>query len=164
MMLLLFFVGEDRYALDVAQVIEVIPCVRTRKVPRLPRYVNGLLNYRGKTVPVIDMTMLMCDRSSQRRMNTRIILVNYCDENRVSHVLGLITERVTSTVKLPASSLLSSGIENEDAAFLGNVVIDGGEIVHLVDVNKLLTVKMRDLLFSDRNNNNGMEQKDADSG
>lgn len=164
MMLLLFFVGEDRYGLDVTQVVEVIPCVTINKVPRVPEYVVGLLNYHGKSVPVIDMTALMCDRLSQRRLSTRIILVNHHDENHVPHLLGMMAERVISTVKLPESSFFPSGIESE-AAFLGDVVIDEGKIVHRVDVNRLLTVKMRDVLFPQReNNNHDMEQNNAGGG
>lgn len=162
MMLLLFSIGEDRYGLDVAQVVEVIPCVTIKKVPRVPEYVAGLLNYHGKSVPVVDMTALMCDRLSQRRLSTRIILVNYQDESHVPHLLGLMAERVISTVKLAGSSFFPSGIESEEVAFLGDVVIDEGKIIHRVDVNKLLTVKMRDLLFSQRkNNNNDTEQNNA---
>lgn len=86
------------------QVVEVIPCVTINKVPRVPEYVVGLLNYHGKSVPVIDMTALMCDRLSQRRLSTRIILVNHHDENHVPHLLGMMAERVISTVKLPESS------------------------------------------------------------
>ncbi|MDX1253102.1 MAG: purine-binding chemotaxis protein CheW [Gammaproteobacteria bacterium] len=165
MMLLLFFVDEDRYGLDVTQVVEVIPCVTIKKVPRVPEYVTGLLNYHGKSVPVIDLTALMCDRLSHRRLSTRIILVNYHDENHVPHLLGVMAERVISTIKLPESSFFPSGIESEEAAFLGDVVVNEEKIVHLVNVNKLLTVKMRDLLFSQRkNNNHDMEQNNAGGG
>jgi chemotaxis-related protein WspB len=59
MLLLLFEIGNGRYALEVNQIIEIVPLVKFKKIPHSPDYVAGLMNYRGKGLPVIDLNLLL---------------------------------------------------------------------------------------------------------
>ena len=59
----------------------------------------GLFNYRGAPVPVIDLSQLTLGRPAARRLSTRIVLVHYPDESGGTHLLGLIAERATQTVR-----------------------------------------------------------------
>jgi chemotaxis-related protein WspB len=47
MLLLLFEIGNGRYALETSQIIEIVPLVNLKKIPTTPAYVAGLMNYRG---------------------------------------------------------------------------------------------------------------------
>ena len=76
MLLLTLAAGANRYAIDVARVVEVIPKVELRAVPHAPVFVAGLLDYRGKVVPVLDLCLLLGIAASQDRLSTRIILVD----------------------------------------------------------------------------------------
>ena len=66
MLFLLFELGQDRYALDVRQVAEVLPLVEFKRIPQAPPFVAGLLNYRGDPVPVIDLSQLTLSRPAER--------------------------------------------------------------------------------------------------
>ena len=55
MLLLTFTAGANRYAIDVARVVELVPRVELRAIPHAPAFLAGLLGYRGKVVPVIDL-------------------------------------------------------------------------------------------------------------
>ena len=76
MLLLTFTAGANRYAVDVARVVEVVPRVELRKIPHAPAFLAGLLGYRGKVVPVIDLGLLLGVAPCQDCLSTRIILVN----------------------------------------------------------------------------------------
>ena len=54
MLLLLFHLGSELYAIESSQVIDIIPTVNLRPLHHVPDYVAGLFNYRGKFIPVID--------------------------------------------------------------------------------------------------------------
>ena len=99
MLLLLFTLGNHRYALEARKVIEVVPLAELKAVPRAPHFVAGILNYRGVPVPVLDLTQMNQASPSRACMSTRIILVNYITDNATPHILGLMAERVTETVK-----------------------------------------------------------------
>src|SRR3569623_2992226 len=58
-MLLLFSVGEDRIGLDVRHVIEVIPYVNLKRLPKTPAFVAGLFTYRNEAVPDIDVSKML---------------------------------------------------------------------------------------------------------
>ena len=77
MLMLLFSLGQDRYAIESSQVVEVVSIVNLRKIPHTPDYVAGVFNYRGLIVPVIDLCSLTQGYPSHARFSTRIILVNY---------------------------------------------------------------------------------------
>ena len=66
MLLLLFQVGGDRYALDARRVVEVIPLVKMQRIPRAPKGVAGLFNYRGRPVAAVDLSELMLGRPAGR--------------------------------------------------------------------------------------------------
>jgi chemotaxis-related protein WspB len=51
---LTFRIGDETYALDTADICEVLPLLRITRVPHAPSGVAGLINYRGRSVPVVD--------------------------------------------------------------------------------------------------------------
>ncbi len=146
-MLLIFSVGEDRYGLDVAHVVEVIPCIPLKSLPRAPDYVAGMFNYRNVAVPVIDVSALISGAPARRFLSTRIILVNYPAANGSRHVLGLIAEHVTETVKYDRSSFIASRVGVQDGEFLGALAMDDKGMVQCLEIEKLLPADMREVLF-----------------
>src|ERR1700678_1819183 len=75
MLLLTFTVGPNRYAIDVARIVELVPRVDRRSVPHAPAFLAGLLGYRGNVVPVIDLCLLLDAAPCRDCLSTRIILV-----------------------------------------------------------------------------------------
>ena len=71
---LLFRIGEDRYALDAADVVEVLGLRALKQVPGTPPWVAGMLDRRGTPVPVIDMSALAGHGSAVTVTSTRLAL------------------------------------------------------------------------------------------
>ena len=149
MLFLIFELGKDRYALDVRQIAEVLPLVAFKQVPRAPQAMNGLFNYRGAPVPVIDLTQLTLGRPSARRLSTRLVLVHYPDDAGQTHLLGLVAERATQTARHEASDFVASGVTNTGAPYLGPVVTDARGLLQWIDVRTLLPPSFRDMLFKE---------------
>ena len=147
MLVLLFELGDDRYAIDVSQVLEVLPLVDLRRLPQAPDGVAGLFDFRGTPVPVIDLTALTLGRPAQRRFSTRIIVVTGPD-NGDSHLLGLIAERATETASRAATDFVWPGVTGDHAQYLGPVATDERGLLQLVDVRQLLPAAARNLLFT----------------
>ena len=59
MLLLSLKAGANRYAIDVMRVIELVPRVELRTIPHAPPFLAGLLGYRGKVIPVLDLGLLL---------------------------------------------------------------------------------------------------------
>lgn len=136
MLVLLFELGTDRYALDVSRVLEVLPLVELRR-PQALGGVAGVFDFRGVPVPVIDLAQLTLGRPSEQRMSTRIIVVRDSDGDE-SRLLGLIAERATETARRPATDFVRSNMANDQARYLGPVATDARGLLQLVDVGYLL--------------------------
>ncbi len=148
MLLLLFRIGEERYGLNASQVVEVAPQVCLKKIPQAPNYIAGLFDYRGLPVPVIDLCQLVNTQTCKRRMTTRIILLNYKQDNGSQQILGLLAEQVTETVKQDPKSLLSSELSIGEAPWLGDLVKDEQGLLQLINVDGLLPKAGQASLFS----------------
>ncbi len=147
MLFLLFQLGKEYYALEADQVGEVLPLVGMKEIPLSPRGVAGVFNYRGTPVPAIDLSELTLGRPARKRLSTRIILVNYAGENGEKHLLGLIAEKVTETLRREPGDFTPSGITNPAAPYLGPVTTDARGLIQWIKVNELLPATVRDLLF-----------------
>lgn len=152
MLSLLFSVGNDRYALDSTRIVEVIPVVEFKKILRAPNYIAGVFNYRGKSVPVVDLCMLMRQKPSHLRLSTRMALVEYSNPDRQEktvHTIALMAERMTETVKVDPQELVKSGVHVDQLPFLGELFKVGEEMIQCILLDSLLeTVALKEVLFS----------------
>jgi chemotaxis-related protein WspB len=146
-LLVLFQMGGERYALGSRHVVEIVPLVRFRELPHAPEYVCGLFEYRGLVTPVVDLSSLAGKGASQRLLSTRIILVHYLDSRDRMCVLGLLAERVTDTIEVEESKLKPPGIRIEDAPYLRRVVTDSTGMIQCIELEELLPTPVRDILF-----------------
>lgn len=148
MLYLLFYIDDDRYVIDAAKVVEVIPLVKLKKIPKSPDFVAGLFNYRGAPIPVIDLRRLSDCREIDSYMSTRIILVSYQPEgSHDKYILGMIAGRVTETIMRDSSEFIEPSINEIDNPYLAKVVTDEEGILQWVDVNRLVPKAVQNILF-----------------
>jgi chemotaxis-related protein WspB len=148
MLMLLFYVEDNLYALDSSQVIEVIPRVVLRKVHHVPDYVAGLFNYRGTIVPVIDLCHLIQGKPSRSFLSTRIIMVDYIAKNNTKYYLGLMAERVTETLNKPDSELADTGTQLNEAPYLGEMIMDEKGMIQRIRLEYLLSDSQHQYLLA----------------
>ncbi|NOX76186.1 MAG: purine-binding chemotaxis protein CheW [Gammaproteobacteria bacterium] len=129
MLFLRFNLGESRYALATHDVVEIVPGIRLTKLPTAPDYVAGLFNYRGRSVPVIDVSCLLLKKNSIRRLSTRVVLVTVRHAAGSDQVLGLLVEQATETVKLDEKLFVRAGIQTPEALCLGPVFPDAEGLI-----------------------------------
>jgi len=142
MLFLKFRIGGESYALDTAQIAEVLPLLEITRVPQTPAGVAGLINYRGRPVPVIDLSELMLGEPARPHISTRLILVRHGE-----HLLGLIAEQATEMMRREAGSFTDSRLASDAAPYLGPVAQDGGRLVRWIEVQKLLPPAVSSVLF-----------------
>lgn len=146
MLFLVFQLAAHRFALDTRQVVEVLPVVQFRPLPQAPTGVAGLFNYHGAPVPLIDLAALALGAPSPPRMSTRIILVNY-EDGAATHLLGLLAEKTTETIRRTEADFADSGVAVEAAPYLGRVTTDARGMIQRVEINGLLPESVRAVLF-----------------
>src|SRR4051812_23702351 len=150
MLMLLFNIGRDLYAIPTDQVVEVLPLIDCKRIPQSARGVAGLIDYHGAVVPLVDLTELTISKPSARVMSTRIILVRYADNSPESRLIGLIAERVTETLTAEERDFAVSGAGCAPAPYLGPVLKTPRGLIQRIDVNNLFTAEMQTQLFEHR--------------
>jgi chemotaxis-related protein WspB len=127
--------------------IEVIPLVTLRRLPQAPKGLAGLFNYRGQPLPAVDLCELTLGHPAAERLSTRIIIVNYSDAAGASHLLGLIAEHATETLRKDPHEFLEHGLEVPNAPYLGSVLMDASGPIQWIQEQRLLPEPLRDRLF-----------------
>lgn len=90
--------GEEEYAIDVLKITEIIRTVEITIVPRMESYILGVMNLRGKVVPVIDLRVRFNLDSCDFDKSTRIIVVSVDKEN-----IGFVVDEVTEVIRIKRS-------------------------------------------------------------
>ena len=148
MKLLIFHIGADRYGLRLRDVVRVVPQLELKHVPLAPDAVAGLMDFHGRSVPVIDLCRASGLPAGADHFDTRIIVVDYRapeEPQDRSHLLGLRAERVLGVQDVDETRLSSSGVQA--APFLGQVASDARGMLQLVELEQLLPASLRAMLF-----------------
>ena len=147
MLLLLFEIGNGRYALETNQIIEIVPLVKLKKIPTTPEYVAGLMNYRGQGIPVIDLCRLIDDIPHDNALSTRIIIVDYPVKDEINKPLGLIANNVTETVRTKLSKPPPAGVLMDKSLYEGEGTPETSDMIQWFDTRKMLPAEEITVLF-----------------
>jgi chemotaxis-related protein WspB len=150
MLFLLFQLGPERYALDAGRVVEVLPLVDFQPMPGAPEGVAGLFTYRGKLVPAVDLSRLIVGEPAPEKFTTRIILIEYADNDGRPRWLGLIAEKVTQVMRRDEADFYESGPRLNAAPYLGPMLLDEQGVVRRLHEDRLLPNTVRDAIFPGR--------------
>jgi chemotaxis-related protein WspB len=138
------------YALPARHILEVLPCLELRVVPRAPAYVRGLLDLYGRATPVLDLSLLAGGAECAPLLSTRIVLVDAgLARGESSARVGMMVEGATDTLELPERSLADPPLRLPDAPFLGRVAEHDEGMVQLVEPAGLLLDEVRRLIETD---------------
>jgi purine-binding chemotaxis protein CheW len=133
---LTFCLGEEEYGLEILKVREIIGMMSITSVPRTPGFIKGVINLRGKVIPVIDLRLKFSMPEVEHTDETCIIVVHVGDVE-----VGVIVDRVSEV-----RDILENDIDdppsfgtNVDASFiLGMGKTGSGKVSILLDITRVL--------------------------
>ena len=131
-----FKLENETYGINVMQVQEVLRYTEIAPVPGAPSYVLGIINLRGNVVTVIDTRARFGLDSADITDNTRIVIIE-----AEKQVIGILVDSVAEVVYLRASEIdAAPNVGNDESAkFIQGVSNRDGELLILVDLDKLLS-------------------------
>lgn len=131
-----FKLQEETYGINVMQVQEVLRYTEIAPVPGSPDYVLGIINLRGNVVTVIDTRSRFGLEPAEVTDNTRIVIIE-----AEKQVIGILVDSVAEVVYLKSSDIDTAPNvgTDESARFIQGVSNRDGELLILVDLNKLLS-------------------------
>jgi chemotaxis-related protein WspB len=148
---LLFRIQDQRFALDVREVVEVLPRRPLKPIAQAPAWVAGILTHRGALIPVIDLSALSFVMPAPLRTSTRLVVVHYrADARRPDLRLGLILEQATDTLRCQPDEFRPYGLDNAAAPYLGPIRQDAQGLLQRIQLDDLLSDEVRRLLFPEQ--------------
>ncbi len=131
-----FKIGKEEFGVDILKVQEIIRMMKITRVPNSPEYVDGVVNLRGKVIPVVDLRKRLGMEIKERDKNTRIIVVEL--ENKT---IGFIVDEVNEVLRIPrniteAPPKMVSGIDSEYITAVGKLE---DRLLILLDLEKVFT-------------------------
>ncbi len=134
--LVLFTIAGEKYAVDINSVYEIIRPQPITRVPKAPFFVEGIINLRGKVVPVVDMRKRFGLADTEQTKDSRIMVV---DSNGES--VGIIVDAVTEVLRIPADSIEppSNIIISTSLDYMLGIAKRNGDMIVLLDLNKVLS-------------------------
>ncbi len=140
--LVLFTIAGEKYAVDINDVYEIIRTQPVTRVPKAPFFVEGIINLRGKIVPIVDMRKRFELPDAEQTKDSRIMVV---DSNGES--IGIIVDAVTEVLRIPADAIEppSNIIVTNSSDYMLGIAKRDGDMIVLLDLSKVLS---KDQVFS----------------
>lgn len=133
--LVTFSIGEEEFGVNILQVQEIIRTMEITKVPRAPEFVEGVINLRGKVIPIVDMRSRFGLESKGHDKYTRIIVI----ENEMI-IVGFVVDSVSEVLRLPANSVQPPPpvVAGMDSEYIDGVGKLEDRLLILLDLDSLL--------------------------
>ncbi len=138
--LVVFDVGKEVYGVDISRVQEIIRMQAITRVPGAPPFVEGVINLRGKIIPVIELHHRFGLASSDAGTDGRIVVVE-----TEGHVVGMVVDSVSEVMRISTECIEppSAIVAGADTDYMRGIAKLEGRLIILLQLDKVLTSEQR---------------------
>ncbi len=131
-----FNIGTEEFGVDILKVQEINRMVEITRVPRSPDFVEGIINLRGKVIPIIDLRKRFNLQITDHDKNTRIVVVDI-----EGQTMGMIVDSVSEVLRIPASTIEPTPdvVTSVDSDYIRGVAKLDNRLLIYLDLAKILT-------------------------
>ena len=131
-----FNVGTEEFGVDILRVHEINRMTEITRVPKTPHFVEGVINLRGKIIPIIDLRKRFGMETKEQDQSTRIVVVEIDGQT-----IGFVVDSVSEVIRLPMANIddapdLVTGV---DADYIQGVGKLEKSLIILLDLEKVLS-------------------------
>ena len=144
--LVVFDLASEGYGVDIGAVREIIRMQEITRVPRTPEFVEGVINLRGKVIPVIDLRKRFGLQVADQSKDNRIVVVDIGKQD-----IGVIVDAVTEVLRISAASVEppTSFITSADSDYLLGIAKLESRLIILLDLESVLSNEEKETLASE---------------
>ena len=136
-----FKLAAEEYGLEILKVREIIGLMAVTKVPKTAEFIRGVINLRGKVIPVLDLRRKFgMDRAADTDQ-TVIIVVQYTHRDK-DFTMGILVDEVLEVLNIESQQIEpppNFGSGAFDADFILGVGKHGGRVIFLLDIGRILS-------------------------
>lgn len=137
---LTFQVGAEHYGIPVGRTREIIRASAITNVPQMPSHVKGVINLRGRIVPVVDLRVRFSQPDAELHERTCIIVIQLNEARGAANSLGLMVDAVEEVVTLNATDIEPAPemVSRHDSGHVVGMAKLKGTLRTLLDLDRLL--------------------------
>ncbi len=130
-----FRIGRETFGLPISMVREIVRVPEITSVPNAPDYIEGVINLRGRIIPIVDLRKRFGERSFEPSKKNRIVVVEL-----ESRAIGLIVNSASEVLRIPPSEIEEphNVFKEGELNYITGVGKLNGRLVILLDLNKIL--------------------------
>lgn len=138
---LTFRLSSEEYGLEILKVREIIGLMDITNVPRTPEYIRGVINLRGKVIPVLDLKTKFNMGVTEETDETCIVVVEVANNEGSSTQMGTLVDAVSEVLDIQESQIedapaFGTGVDTRFILGMGKV---NNEVKILLDIDEVLT-------------------------
>jgi len=141
---LTFLLGREEFAIQVLKVREIMGIQDITAVPQTPSYVKGVINLRGKVIPVVDLRLKFCLPEAEYTQRTCIIVVQVQSAGTTLNT-GIIVDAVSEVLNLAAADIEDTPDFGDGGASAANYLLGmakvKGKVKILLDIDQVLSAQ-----------------------
>ena len=132
---LTFCIASEDYGIEIRHVTEIIGIQKITEIPDMPEYINGVINLRGKVIPVMDVRARFHIERREYDDRTCIVVVNVNEDS-----IGFVVDTVKEVVNIPANMVEPPPKSNKSGGglFVNGLGKVGDEVKILLNVEQLI--------------------------
>lgn len=134
--LVVFDLASEHYGVDISDVREIMRMQAITRVPGAYNFVEGVINLRGKVLPVVDLRKRLGLNISEHTKDSRIVVIDID-----SGEIGVIVDAVTEVLRIPKASIepASSVISHANSDYMWGIAKLSDKLIILIDPSKALS-------------------------
>jgi len=130
-----FTVGSEDYALDIMRIKEIIQPQKITSVPKVPAFIEGVIELRGSILPVVDLRKRFDLPATPSTRASKYVIVGI--EGRI---VGLVVVAVGEVLRVADSEISAApALQGDAAQYFAGVCRHGGRILFILDLDRILT-------------------------
>ena len=139
--LVVFDLADEAYGVDISSVREIIRMQEITRVPRAPDYVEGVINLRGRVIPVVDLRKRFGFTVTEWTKDTRIVVIDIGKQD-----IGVVVDAVNEVLRLSAGAVEppSSVITTVESEYLVGIAKLESRLIILLDLEQALSAMEND--------------------
>ncbi len=130
-----FELGDEKYGTDISTVREIIRMPTVTQMPGTPEHVRGVINLRGRVIPVVDLRTRFRLPAAEVTADTRVLVVDIAGES-----IGVVVDAVTEVRRITSSSVESPGATTttEESFYIEGIAKQEEHLLILLDLERAL--------------------------
>jgi len=135
---LTFFLSTEEYGIEILKVQEIIGVMSITPIPRTPAFIKGVINLRGRIIPIIDLRLKLSMEEAKHTEETCFIVVKAHDMH-----MGVVVDKVSEVLDIAGENVEDAPSMGEDinTDYILGIGKAGDKVKMLLDIDKVLSDK-----------------------